>query len=188
MDRRWAWIKSGVVLAFVWLIVAAGTAWLNAVETTPATVVAFVEETPWDALAGEASASAVGELAEKVNALPPEDRLNAEVFAAVRGWFESQSPEARQRYLEQTLPRGLEQMIAAVNAMEPEQRRALIEEASSRLEALEGVALPELDPEEFDALLQQGVGTFLREASPETKLDLLPLIQRMQDQLRETRS
>ncbi|MEM8738782.1 MAG: hypothetical protein AAGG38_09945 [Planctomycetota bacterium] len=188
MSKPKTWCLTAAALTAFWAGLAAGLAGLRALETRPDTVVRYVDQTPWDTLAPPEQARALETLARHVTQLPPEERTNAQVARAIRGWFETRTPEERERYLELTLPRGLEQMTQALNAMTPEQRRGLIEQASENLDASLAESLPDLSDPHMQRLIQQGIQTFLEDASPETQLDLLPLLQRMQDVLRETRS
>ena len=176
------WLLTIVGLAGLWLAVAA-FGWLSASwETTPETVIAQLEAEPLDgAVDREANLRA---LAETVNRLPGRDRMDPTLGEALRGRFEQMTPDEQTMYLDLTLPRGFEELMMAFNAMDPAERRRIVGEATQRMDQemkKAGGGPPEgLDEGQLQRVVDQGMKSFLSDASAETKLDLQPLVQRMQ--------
>ena len=176
------WLLPAAAIAVLWAAVA-GFWWLSeGWETTPETVIAQLEEEPL-AGAGDREAN-LRDLADSVNRLPGAARLDPELGEALRARFEEMTPEEQSLYLDLTLPRGFEELMLAFNAMEGAERRRIVGEATTRMDeemARSGGQPPEgLDEGQLQRVVDQGMKSFLSDASAETKLDLQPLVHRMQ--------
>ncbi len=101
----------------------------------------------------------------------------------MRAWFEELTETERIRYVELTLPRGLQQMMEAFNEMPPAKRKQIVNRALNDLaRAREEMpdAPPALSDENFQRIVDEGMKSFIRDANAETKLDLQPVIEQMQ--------
>ncbi|BAM03762.1 hypothetical protein [Phycisphaera mikurensis] len=176
------WLTTATGLAVLWLGVALfgwlSTGW----ETTPQTILAQIGADPLED-AADRDANLRG-LADAVNRLPGAARMDPELGEALRGEFEAMTPEERSLYLDLTLPRGFEELMLAFNAMEGAERRRIVGEATARMDeemARAGGKPPEgLDEGQLQRVVDEGMKSFLSDASAETKLDLQPLVHRMQ--------
>ena len=176
------WLLTALGIAALWAAVAA-FGWLSSGwETTPETVIAQLEAEPLDAAADREAN--LRELADAVNRLPGAARMDPELGEALRARFEEMTPEEQSLYLDLTLPRGFEELMLAFNAMEGAERRRIVSEATTRMDeeiAKSGGKPPEgLDEGQLQKVVDQGMKSFLSDASAETKLDLQPLVHRMQ--------
>ncbi len=106
----------------------------------------------------------------------------------LRAMFEKMTPAERLRYLDLTLPRGMKQMMEAFNKMEPDKRRQLVNRAVNDLTRARDEAGPKdqdrlrtsLNDQTTQKIINEGMKSFLSDATAETKLDLQPLIEQMQ--------
>ena len=89
------------------------------------------------------------------------------------------------QYLDRTLPQGFEQMMQAINEMSREQRRALVNEALRDMNEEIARGTPRREDLPMQRIIDEGMRSYLSDASAEAKLDLQPLIQRMQAVLQE---
>ena len=184
LKRTKPWLLTALGLAGLWAAVAA-FGWLSSGwETTPETVVAQLEARPLDGLDAAGREANLRELADAVNRLPGPARMDPAMGEALRARFEAMTPAEQDLYLDLTLPRGFEELMLAFNAMEGAERRRIVREAATRMDeevAKTGGKPPEgLDEGQLQRVVDQGMKSFLSDASAETKLDLQPLVHRMQ--------
>lgn len=113
-----------------------------------------------------------------VQRLPPKQRMQPEVQGALRRSFAVMSPEQQATFVESVLPMGLEQMVSAYRGMGEDQKRFVSEliyaEFSGR-----GWLPEDTDAQAFAALLDENAAKFLEAPDAETRLELLPEMQRM---------
>ncbi|MEM6392699.1 MAG: hypothetical protein AAF797_08005 [Planctomycetota bacterium] len=189
MKRRRTWLITTASIAAAWALLAGALFALNRAEPTPAEVTAFLQSTPWNTLSADERRAALDELADRVNRLPPDARFDPTLGEALRDRFAQLAPDEQQRYLDQTLPRGFEQMMQAINAMPRDERQRLVDRA---LQDMQSEFNRDPDEAPDDAIVQQfineGMRSYLRDASAETKLDLQPLIQQIQTELQSPRN
>ncbi|MEM6551529.1 MAG: hypothetical protein AAF750_05315 [Planctomycetota bacterium] len=189
MKRRRTWLITVASIAAAWALLAGALFALNRAEPTPADVTAFLKNTPWNTLSAEQRREALDDLADRVNRLPPDARFDPTLGDALRDRFALLTPDEQQRYLDQTLPRGFEQMMQAINAMPRDERQRLVDRALQDMES-EFDRDPEQapDPAILQQFINQGMRSYLKDASAETKLDLQPLIQQIQSELQRPRN
>ncbi|MEM1210986.1 MAG: hypothetical protein AAGI68_01695 [Planctomycetota bacterium] len=189
MNRRRTWLITACSIAAGWALVGLAVFAINRAEPTPADVTRFVVDTDWDALSPDQRRDALDELADRVNRLPPNARFDPTLGQALRNRFALLTPQEQQRYLDQTLPQGFEEMMQAINAMPRDERQRLVERA---LRDMDDELARNADEAPDDAIVQQfvneGMRSYLRDASAETKLDLQPLIQQLQAELQRPRN
>jgi hypothetical protein len=95
--------------------------------------------------------------------------------------------EERLQLFERTLPQGMNELMAALNKMSPEQRKRWVQrgqqelqEASDRMAAGGNVSGGRVSEEVAQRITQQGFQSYLENASSETKMDLAPLMEQIQ--------
>ena len=77
--------------------------------------------------------------------------------------------------------------MKAFNAMGREERQKLVAQAMKDGERNEGRNMDKLrqeDEQVFERVVEKGLGAYYQDASAETKLDLAPLMEQMQQRLR----
>src|SRR5687767_3198093 len=100
-------------LLAVWLVAWAGFAIARNSKMTAEKVQAFLAKMDLSKLSGEKRARALRELADKLNALSPEERRRARGDQLWSAWFAQMTDEEKTAFLEATLPTGFKQMLTA---------------------------------------------------------------------------
>lgn len=106
-----------------------------------------------------------------------------------RAFFESLTQEEKSEFLKQTVEQHFKSVMKAFNQMKPNERRRFVERAQADMQKneVEGQNIQRLKDEDekvFETLVEKGLGAYYEEASAETKLDLAPLLEEMQQRLR----
>ncbi|MEO0587742.1 MAG: hypothetical protein AAF078_08895, partial [Planctomycetota bacterium] len=187
MKRTQVWWTLGAALLGIWAAVGLIALASAAAEPTAQGVVDYLDQNPLD------SDAAIDGLARRVNRLPFEARQDPDLRRRIDAAFQEMTPEERARYVEAVLPNGLEQMFAAINAMDSDERRKLVDDALAQMrrgraefEAGEAPA-PPVDDAAFQRIVDEGMKAYMTDASAEAKLDLEPVVREMQSILRERR-
>ena len=191
---------AGIILAVTWTITLAGVATLRATRVTPESITARLAAPPAMTETAEQRVARIEELAAQVNALPLQQRFGPELVAAIRPWFETLTPAEREHFLDLTLVPSLQQAVAAFSKMDPAGRNRLLTRAlqTMRERQEEEAALAEKQgtppPPRFDPLaglppgakqriIGEGLGAVMRDMDFATRLQLLPLLMELQDEL-----
>lgn len=187
--RTRIWIIGIALLAGVWALAWGAMRWAGAAQVTATRVIEQLESQPLADLSPEQRMRRVESLATMINRLPFEERRDPRLQQRLRERFVEMSPAERERYLDLALPRGLQQMMEAINRMPRDQRRAMVDEAMAELNrSRHDPAAREwerqIDPAQVQRIVDEGLRSYLRDATAETKLDLQPLIEQMQHQMR----
>lgn len=104
-------------------------------------------------------------------------------------YFNSLSKEEKSYFLEQTVEQHFKSVMKAFNAMSPEDRRKAVERARADMKRNQGdqrgmERMQKEDAQAFEKMVEKGLGAYYEEASAETKMDLAPLLEEMQQRLR----
>lgn len=178
-------------LVLVWTAVGAVMKATEKHTSTPEKVLSLMGNAPW--LDGrEASEAArkkhLDEVISHVNRLDFEQRRQMRDDREVnRHFFEGMTPEERRRFLEETVEAHFKSVMKAFNAMGREERQKLVAQAMKDGERNEGRNMDKLrqeDEQVFERVVEKGLGAYYQDASAETKLDLAPLMEQMQQRLR----
>ena len=184
---------AGVILA-AWILAVAGYRVANSSRMSAEKLRAFAQSVDLSKLSASARAKAIRELADKLNALAPEERRRARLERVWQGWFGRMTEEEKGTFIEATMPAGFKQMLTSFEQLPEERRRRAIDDALKRLkEAREETQRdggPETDagtnsPPVLSAELQQkitriGLKTFYSDSSAQTKAEMAPLLEELQ--------
>jgi hypothetical protein len=190
MNRRRIWIIGSGILAAVWLVAVAAIAFARSQAVTADKVIAFVEMTDLTTLSAEQRRTHIEALAARINRLPFEERRNPALEQHLRDVFVGMTPEERSHYLDLVLPRGMQQMMDAINTMPRHERQAMVDRALQDMErgrndADRRRAEEEIGQDALQRIVDEGLRSYMRDATAEAKLDLEPLILQMQRQMRK---
>jgi hypothetical protein len=174
-----------VALVGVWLMAALGIWLARSQRMTAAKATDYLAAHPLTGRAPAEREQIIDGMADRVNRLSFEERQKFRYEGDLRAWFESLTAAERSRYIERTLPKGMEQLMKAFNDMSTPQRKQLVNRALNDLERFrEDAAAREagaaLNDASLQRLVEEGMRSFIRDASADTKLDLQPLIEQMQ--------
>jgi hypothetical protein len=181
-------------LMAVWLAALAGYALSDHFKMTVDKLFAYVQSTDLSKLSGEARAKALRDLADKINALSPEDRRQARVDKIWSQWFQEMTEEEKGRFMDATLPSGFHQMLASFEQQPPEKRQKAIDDAIKQLrQARENPTQKSSHPDSnatngppvLSEDLQKkvttiGLNSVYSSSSAETKAELAPLLEEIQ--------
>lgn len=101
------------------------------------------------------------------------------------GFFEKLSPQEKNLFIDITIVESMSRFMQAIDQMPPEQRKEFVEKGLKDIR--EGRTEEEMrDAKELDETLlskisQQGMSAYFDKASAETKMDLAPLMEAMND-------
>ena len=158
-------------------------------------VKAYVESVDLSKLPPDQRAKAIRGLADKLNALPLEERRRARFERAAWDWFGKMTEEEKTEFVEMTMPTGFKQMLTAFEQLPEDKRKRAIDdslrrlrEAQSRLQA--GAALldprlgtnppPPISPELEARIRTIGLKAFYSQSSAQTKAELAPVLEELQ--------
>jgi len=190
--KRQVWTWGAVALVAVWGLAGAGIWIARAQRMTASKTVAYLEAHRLNGLPEANRAKVIDGMAERVNKLSFEERQKFRYEGRLREWFEEMTPEERLRYIDLTLPKGLKQMMEAFNAMPTAKRKQIVTRAVADLgrvrdEAGHVSAEQALSDANLKRMVDEGMKSFIRDASADTKLDLQPLIEQMQNIMQMSR-
>jgi DNA invertase Pin-like site-specific DNA recombinase len=187
-----SWIKTAVLLLVIWALAAGIVGLARSSRPDPARLTAFLAANPASALNGPERERVMERVISDLNRLNFEQRRQLQRSPELREFFESLPPGEKEVFIERTLPEGFRQMMIAFNEMEPERRKRLVERALADIEQaredgrMNGPA-PEVDAAVTRKIIDEGLQAFYSEASAEVKLDLAPVIERIQESLQTMR-
>jgi hypothetical protein len=184
--KRQVWRWGAVALASVWVLAGLGIWIARAQRMTAGQALAYLEAHRLKGLPDANRAKVIDGMAERVNQLSFEERQKFRYTGRLREWFEEMTPEEQVRYIDLTLPKGLKQMMEAFNDMPAAKRKQIVSRAVADLGRVhDGASLPDASRTLSDASLKrmvdEGMKSFIRDASADTKLDLQPLVEQMQN-------
>jgi len=175
------WLKTGALLAAVWLIAAIVVHFARAAQPTAASVTKYANSLDLNSLQGSARARAIAHLEDMVNHLPPDERQQIDRSDASRDFFDKLSADEQGAYLDATLPTGFQQLMDSFNKMDSAQRQRIVNDALRQMKDNPGggPATPQ-DDALAQHVISQGLKSFYKDANADTKLDLAPLVEQMQ--------
>lgn len=190
-----------LVLGLAWALGWTGYNLARHSRMTVDKVRTYVSSLDLSTLSGARRAEAIAELARRINALPLEERRRVRLEQAWRSWFDQMTEPEKSGFIEATLPSGFRQMLASFEQMNETNRRVAVDDGLKRLReartALEREGgLPPWEgtnrpPEMSEELRQQairlGLKTYYSESSAQTKAELAPLLEEMQQMMESGR-
>ena len=178
------WLKTGALIAAVWLVAAIVIHFANASQPTAAAVTAYVHSIDLDTLQGAKRAHAITRMEKMVNRISFQDRQQLDRDRVNRDFFHKLTPAEQDAYLDATLPTGFQQLMDSFNKMDPVKRKQIVTDALARMKEHEGQGPPPgANSNIAQHVVDQGLKSFYRDANADVKLDLAPLIEQMQRNL-----
>jgi len=169
-----------IILAAVWLVAGTIIWWTRAARPTPESVATYIKKNSLENVPDAKRAEVIDRVAEQMNRLNFEDRQKLRKLRVDRTFFNTLTPEERQRFLDLTLPEGFRQLMLALNKMTPEQRQKIVQRALDDLEKEDPENGSRVDREGVQKMIGQGMESFYKDASAEVKLDFAPVIEQLQ--------
>jgi hypothetical protein len=138
---------------------------------------------------------AIKKLADLLNALSPAERRQARLDGVARKWFDEMTEEEKAAFIEETMPTGFKQMIAAFEQLPEDKRRRAIDDTLRRLKEAQqrnpnasansssrnGTNPPPVLSKELEAKVRTiGLQAFYSQSSAQTKAELAPVLEELQ--------
>ena len=181
-------------LVLIWTAVGAIMQVTEKHTSTPEKVISLMGSAPWldDKAASEAARKKhLDEVIAHVNRLDFDQRrqMRENDREVNQRFFQGMTPEERRRFLEETVEAHFKSVMKAFNAMEREERQKVVSQAMKDMQRNGGEdrnmeKLRQEDEKVFESVVEKGLGAYYQDASAETKLDLAPLMEQMQQRLR----
>lgn len=195
MTRRAVYVRAALVLVLVWGSVWGVRSWAARHRVTAATVEAEIHEAALVDLSQQTAAveepispereARIRGIAEQINQLDFTERQKNRESGVVEEFFRSLSPQEKDLFLDLTIAQAMDKFMVALDAMKPEQRKKFVEQGLKELQAgrtEEELKQTEgLSKEVMERISREGMRAFFQKANRQTKLDLAPLMQSMNE-------
>jgi hypothetical protein len=191
-------IAAGAIV-FIWLVAMAGYGIARNSRMTAEKVQRYVQSIDFAKLSAADRSRVLMELAAKLNALSREERQRARLDASWKPWFEAMTDAEKEQFLDATLPNDVKQMLDAFEQMPADKRKKAVESAvknlrkaredsgDSQTNSVSTNGPAQLSPELVQKAETLGLKTFYTEGSPETKAELAPLLEEVQNMMQSGR-
>lgn len=195
-------MKAAVVLVVVWACVWALRSVAGARKITAERVsreVAAANFADWSGVSSPPAAAAEAKrrerelraIAELVNRLDFQEREKNRETRAGEEFFRKLSPAEKTLFIDLTIMESMGRFMESLDAMKPEQRKKFVEQGlkeirEGRTEA-EMARADEMGSELLDKITQEGMRAYFEKSSADTKLDLAPLMEAMNETMQGLR-
>ncbi len=201
MVRRVVFIKAALVLLAVWGCVWGIRSYAGARKVTAArltSTIAAANFADWSAEGASANASEASrreqelrKIATLVNNLDFNEREKNRNNRSGEAFFGKLNTAEKSLFIELTLMETMGKFMESLDAMKPEQRKKFVEQGLKEIS--EGrtqgdlAKADELSPELLDKITQEGMKAYFEKSNADTKLDLAPLMEAMNEQMQGLR-
>jgi hypothetical protein len=190
MKYRKVWIQAGVLLVVVWAVVWSVRTYAGSRKITAESVNALIQKAgfaDWsDPEVAMSSADAkrreekLREIAEMVNRLDFQEREKNRGNATPEKFFAKLNTAEKNLFIDLTVRESMANFMEALDAMQPEQRRKFVEqglrEVSEGRTAEDMARMEALGEDIVQKISQEGMRAYFEKSSADTKLDLAPLM------------
>ena len=188
-------VFSALAMAAVWIIAGAAFHLSGQAGMTAEKVRQFTLAADLATLSAADRARALAGLADRVNALPFEERRKWRRAAEWKKWFAEMTEAERRQFIAATLPTGFKQTLAAFGQLPADQRKQFVADAIQRLREDGAAGLnqsvadygpggpPPLSPDLENQVRLEGLQQYYSDTSAEAKAELAPLLEEMQRQI-----
>jgi hypothetical protein len=181
-------------LVLIWAAVGAVMRATEKHTSTPEKVNALMATAPWlqeGVVSDETRKKYLDDIIANVNRLDFDQRhsMREEGREIGQRFFDSLTKEERARFLKETIEQHFKSVMKAFNEMPREERQRLVRQSMNDMnrDQPDGRNMDRLrqdDEEVYERVVEKGLGAYYEDASAETKMDLAPLMEQMQQRLR----
>lgn len=201
MPRRDVYIKAAVILVIVWVCVWALRSAAGSRKITAERVNREVAAANFADWSSESTAPAAAEakrrdrelraIAGLVNRLDFQEREKNRGARAGEAFFRKLSPAEKSLFIDLTIMESMGRFMESLDAMKPEQRKKFVEQGlneirEGRTEA-EMARADEMGADLLDKITQEGMRAYFEKSTADTKLDLAPLMEAMNETMQGLR-
>jgi hypothetical protein len=201
MNRRSVILKALIVLAIVWAAVWGVRAWAGSRKITAERVqsrieaAAFADWSDREKSPGGAEAELrekeLREIAGLVNRLDFQEREKNRSNRGGEDFFRKLSTSEKSLFIELTVMESMNRFMESLDAMPPEQRRKFVEQGLKEIEAGRTgddlARADELGADLLEKISQEGMRAYFEKSSTQTKLDLAPLMEAINETMQGLR-
>jgi hypothetical protein len=193
MGRRSVVLKAIIALALVWGVVWGVRSWAASRKITAERVekeMKAAELEDWSVNKGRSEDPAEREeeirrVAEMINRLDFQEREKNRENRSGEEFYRKLSPEERELFVNLTVMESMNRFMEALDDLKPAQRRQFVKQALKEIEdgrtAEEMARAEALGDNLLDRISEEGMKAYFNKASADTKLDLAPLLEAMNE-------
>jgi hypothetical protein len=201
MARKEVIIKATIVLMLVWSCVWVVRAYAGSRKITAERVNREVaaahfadwsaEKSPPDAAEARRRDEELRKIATLVNGLDFQEREKNRENRTGEAFFRRLSPNEKGLFIDLTIMESMGHFMEALDAMKPDQRKKFVEQGLKEInEGRTGADMAradELGSDLLDKISQEGMKAYFEKSSADTKLDLAPLMEAMNETMQGLR-
>lgn len=195
MRRNRILLQSFLLIALIWGIVIGLRSYASSRQVTAEKVASEVEaanlddwseiERPPSRGTAKEREKSIRSIAEMINSLDFAERQRSRNNQVAETFFRRLSSFEKKLFIDLTVRESMGKFMEALDSLPPEKRREFVEKGlkeiqSGRTEAEMEKAL-ELDDELLEVIANEGMRAYFEDASTDTKLDLAPLMESMNE-------
>ncbi len=201
MARRDVILKAALVLLIVWAVVWGIRAYAGSKKITAERLdrqVAAARFADWsdqasppDRAEAARRENELRNIAGLVNRLDFQEREKNRENRAGENFFRKLAPDEKSLFVELTIVESMSRFMESLDAMKPEQRKKFVEQGMKEIQSgrteEEMARADELGADLLDKISQQGMRAYFDKSSADTKLDLAPLMEAMNETMQGLR-
>lgn len=201
MARRDVILKAALVLLIVWAGVWGIRAYAGSKKITAERLEREVAAARFADWSDQASPPDRAEAARRekelrniaglVNRLDFQEREKNRENRAGENFFRKLAPDEKSLFIELTIVESMSRFMESLDAMKPEQRKKFVEQGMKEIQSgrteEEMARADELGADLLDKISQQGMRAYFDKSSADTKLDLAPLMEAMNETMQGLR-
>ena len=175
------------VLLVIWVVAMVGYKLAENAKVTPEKVQAYLGVTDFSQLSSAGRAAAIQKLAAMLNALSLEERQRLRLERTA--WFEKMTEDEKEKFIAATLPTGVKQMLSAFEQLPADKQQHAVDDAIKQMKSARrpDANNPPLSPDLQAKVMKLGLQSFYSQSSAQTKAELAPLLEQMQQMMESGR-
>jgi len=201
MGHRTAIFRAVIILALVWACVWGIRSYAGSKRITAESIdrqVAAAKFQDWsnnptvpNAAEAKRREKELREIAANVNLLDFQEREKNRDNRSGENFFRILSPSEKSLFVDLTIVESMSRFMQALDAMKPEQRKSFVERGLKEIQ--QGRTKEEMERTEqlgadlLDRISQEGMSAYFEKSSADTKLDLAPLMEAMNETMQGLR-
>lgn len=199
MAKREVFVKAAAVLIVVWLAVWAVRSYAGSRRITAERVNREIAEAsfadwsdgPGNPVVATRREKELRDIASLVNRLDFQEREKNRDNRSGEQFFRKLAPKEKSLFIELTIVESMSRFMESLDAMKPEQRKKFVEQGLEEInkgrtrEDMERA--DELGADLLNKITEEGMKAYFEKSSTDTKLDLAPLMEAMNEQMQGLR-
>jgi hypothetical protein len=190
MRRYRILLRTALLLALIWGGVAALRAFVGSKQVTAEKVNREIEAAAFEDWSERDSTDPgrekkLREIAGLVNRLDFAERQKTRDDRTTEGFFRRMSPPEKKLFIDLTVRESMGKFMEAIDALPPEKRKEFVKQGLSEIESgkteEEMARARELGDDLLETIAGEGMRAYFEKASADTKLDLAPLMESMNE-------